>query len=334
MEKLKILFKTKGGHKEGMGDVTYSLALAEEFRNRGYDVFFVINKNQNVIALISEKDFKYRAIDDLPELEEYLRQQSINIVILSQLDTPQDEALIFKRHSEMLVTVDDKGKAASLADLCFNVLYPIKNSYSEFKYIALSEAFKQKHDIPKVIKKQVETLLVTQGGSDTYGFIPKIIRALYCISKNISIDIIIGPNFSHYQELDNVLSKAPRNFNIIKAKNDLSNLMMEADLAISAAGVMLFELACLGTPTVVVCAEPFEVETANRLQESGFAVNLGFGKDINEIDIKNAVYHLIDNRELRAEMSERGKNLIDGKGTKRIVGKIGEFLAKNEYSNN
>lgn len=324
--RLKVLFKTKGGHKEGMGDVTSSLAIADEFREQGHEVLFIINNNQSVINLISQNDFEYRIAKRLVKLKECIIGQSIDIAILNQMNTPEDEALIFKRNSKMLVTVDDTGNAAKLADMCFNVLYPIDNSYSDFKYIALSLIFQQKHKIPKVIKEQIEMILITQGGSDTYGYTPKIVRALYNIPINIGINVVLGSNFSHYQELDETLHKAPRDFHIIEGKNDLSDLMLQADLAISAGGNTLFELACLGVPTVVICGEPFEVETAKRLEKEGFCKNLGFGKHIDIKDISNIVNDMANNFILRETMSVAGKKIIDGYGIKRIVEKTTELF--------
>ena len=59
MRKLKVVFKTIGGHKAGMGDIFSSLALAKEFSKYGHDVFFIINKNQHVSRLVSSNAFKY-----------------------------------------------------------------------------------------------------------------------------------------------------------------------------------------------------------------------------------------------------------------------------------
>ena len=57
-------------------------------------------------------------------------------------------------------------------------------------------------------------------------------------------------------------------------------LMRSADLAICSAGLTLFELACLGTPVVVICAEIFEEETAQYMEKNGFGINLGFGERV------------------------------------------------------
>jgi len=317
-----VMFKTKGGHKQGMGDVTSSLALAEEFRGKGHEISFIINKNDGVIHLIEKNGFDYSIGESLDEIIQCIEGRQNDVSVLIQLNTPEEEALIFKNNSGMLVTIDDTGPSAKMADMRFNVLYPIEDSYTGFEYITLSSVFQKKHTNNRVIKETVDNILVLQGGSDTYGFIPKIVKALFDIPENISMNVIIGPNFTHDRELDQVLQKAARKFNIIRDISDLSDLMLMADVAITAGGISLFELACLSVPAIVICGERFEEETAQRFQDEGFGINLGFGRDVNEDDIRKAIGKLAGDYELRLRMSEAGRDIIDGKGSERIAAEI------------
>ena len=317
-----MMFKTKGGHKQGMGDVTSSLALAEEFRGKGHEISFIINKNDGVIHLIEKNGFDYSIGESLDEIIQCIEGRQNDVSVLIQLNTPEEEALIFKNNSGMLVTIDDTGPSAKMADMRFNVLYPMEDSYTGFEYVTLSSVFQKKHTNNRVIKETVDNILVLQGGSDTYGFIPKIVKALFNIPENISVNAIIGPNFTHDRELDQVLQKAARKFNIIRDISDLSDLMLMADVAITAGGISLFELACLSVPAIVICGERFEEETAQRFQDEGFGINLGFGRDVNEDDIRKAIGKLAGDYELRLRMSEAGRDIIDGKGSERIAAEI------------
>tara|TARA_B100000315_G_scaffold174346_1_gene162762 strand:+ start:229 stop:1212 length:984 start_codon:yes stop_codon:yes gene_type:complete len=319
---MEILFRTKGSHKQGMGDVTSSLALAGEFRGKGHEISFIINKNDGVIHLIEKNGFDYSIGESLDEIIQCIEGRQNDVSVLIQLNTPEEEALIFKNNSGMLVTIDDTGPSAKMADMRFNVLYPIEDSYTGFEYITLSSVFQKKHTNNRVIKETVDNILVLQGGSDTYGFIPKIVKALFDIPENISMNVIIGPNFTHDRELDQVLQKAARKFNIIRDISDLSDLMLMADVAITAGGISLFELACLSVPAIVICGERFEEETAQRFQDEGFGINLGFGRDVNEDDIRKAIGKLAGDYELRLRMSEAGRDIIDGKGSERIAAEI------------
>jgi spore coat polysaccharide biosynthesis predicted glycosyltransferase SpsG len=319
---LKVLFKTRGGHKEGMGDIMISLAMAEEFRKNGIrSIVFVVNENEKVEEIITTKGFTVIHEDNFYNSIQY---HDIDILIANQLNTPFSEIEKLRKCVKMLVTIDDTGKSALLADLRFNVLYPIENAICDLSYIPLAPIFQQKHKDYKDIKEKVENILVLQGGSDTYGFIPKIVKSLSFLPNDIQVDVVLGPNFQHYDELEKSIRSCSIDLNIITGLTDLSELMLKADLAISAAGVSLFELACLGVPTIVVCAEEFEVATASRLEAAGFGVNLGFGNRVDNEQVQKKVKELIKDVEVRRNMSITGKRLIDGRGSQRMV----EYILK------
>lgn len=95
--------------------------------------------------------------------------------------------------------------------------------------------------------------------------------------------------------------------------------MNNHDLAISAAGMTLLELAFLGIPTVIVCAEKFEQETARIIQKQGFGLNLGFSKNPNKEKLQKSLMLLYDDYQLRSKMSKNGKKIVDNNGTKRTI---------------
>ena len=95
--------------------------------------------------------------------------------------------------------------------------------------------------------------------------------------------------------------------------------MRKSDLAITAAGNTLLELAHLGVPSLIICAEKFELETANLLQRQGFGKNLGFGKNIKSAKIFSELIDIMNNYQLRKNMNIIGPKLVDGKGTSRII---------------
>ncbi|MDD5108771.1 MAG: glycosyltransferase [Candidatus Omnitrophica bacterium] len=309
-----------------MGDLISSLDLGRELRKLNKNIFFLVNKDKIASNFIRNNGFPVKEIDSLSDLGLFLKEKFFDISILNQLNTESREVILFKKHSRRLVTIEDVGKSSLLADLRFNILYPQPKAITELSFLPLSKVFQEKHTLLKQIKKKAKNILVLQGGSDTYGFTPKIIKSLNSVDPQIKINVVLGPYFSHFKELDIVLRNSSREFDIISNCSDLSFLMTEADIAISAAGNTLFELACLGVPTMVVCAEKFEEITAKILEEKGFCINLGYGSDIKEKDIFATLDRLTANYKLRFSMSKRGKELIDGAGIKRIVNRIEKLI--------
>ena len=101
--------------------------------------------------------------------------------------------------------------------------------------------------------------------------------------------------------------------------------MLESDLAISAGGQTLYELACAGCPTIAVWMAPNQDGQLQVFEESGFIRIAGHGEDDSVIDaIVDAVFSLLQDRQARRSMSAAGQRLIDGQGAIRVARTIVE----------
>lgn len=63
-------------------------------------------------------------------------------------------------------------------------------------------------------------------------------------------------------------------------------------------------------------------DIAEDLEKEGVVVNLGWHENVTERDIKDAVEKLLKDFASRKMMSLKGKKMVDGMGTKRVVEKI------------
>ena len=89
-------------------------------------------------------------------------------------------------------------------------------------------------------------------------------------------------------------------------------------MAITGGGMSSLELCCLGIPSIIICGESFENETASLLAKKGFGINLGYNKKISKEKIAVVSKELMMNYEQRKKMNKMGQKLIDGNGTKRV----------------
>ena len=327
-DKLKIVFRTEGSHKQGMGDVFGSIALAEAFKKETSAILFLVKDNKETKDVLNEKGFAFQVADRLDEETHILSEYQSDVVIINKLDNPPDYVKTLKQYASVLVTIDDAGEGAKHADLNINVLYPIEGSISDPSYITLREEFLNARQKERKIRQKVSKVLVTQGGSDTYGFTPKILSAIDKASDDFTVVAVIGPAFKHHKELDNVLARMQKKVDVLYNVKNFSELMLQMDLAITAGGITMFELSCLGVPSIVVCGERFEVATAERLESYGVVLNLGFGYDVEGYSITSAVESSVKNFALREEMSKKGRALIDGRGCERIAKLISDEFEK------
>lgn len=299
-----------------------SLALADECAKQD-EVLFVLSGGEEAFAAITEKGYRWHAATTWEAEQQIFRQFQPDVIVVNKLNSPPEYIRSLKACAGTVVTIDDAGDGGQHADLRINPLYYAPAALNDPQYITLRREFQVVHCRAKVIHNEPRELLITQGGSDTHGFTPHIIRALESMKIRPHCTVVIGPAFKHEAELRSATETSSLDLTVARNARNMAELMWKADLAITAGGLTMFELACVGTPAVVVCAEPFEVETASRLEKAGAVVNLGFGSDLNGMEIAKSVDALASEAPTRTRMSERGRQLVDGRGCERIVGLIG-----------
>jgi len=314
---MRIVFRTEGNHAQGMGDVWGSLALAEAF-GPSHDVQFVISDGELARETIAGCGYRVTLTPALDDEIRFLSAAAPDIVVINKLNSDAHHVRSLKSVAKFVVTIDDSGEAAREANLNVNVLYPVDGSVTGPQFVTLREEFRQAHRTRPIAPK-VQRLLITQGGADTYGFTPPILKAVYESRFQGEVMVILGPAFRHESEFNSVAGNSTPPPTVIRNAINMAALLGSADLAITAGGLTMFELCCLGTPSLVVCAELFEVATASRLEEAGAVINLGFGADLDFMQLTSRLNMMLEDFELRRRMSERGRALVDGRGAERVA---------------
>ncbi len=318
-----VCFRTKGNHKQGVGDLLGSIALAEEFRRRGHRVCFVVDADKECLEYLKKNDFQFIPVKNGNEKKSW-QKRYFDIAVVNQMNSSKEQLALIRNCCRRLVTIDDTSCGSrKFADLRINPLYYGKGAICGSRYVPLDKAFQQAHSRKKIIREYIRHVLVTMGGSDTYGLTPQIVRALKGYPEDIKITVIAGYAFRHKQELARQLSAIKRKFRILKAVNakTMCRLMQQADLAICGGGNTLFEMASCGTPVIIVCAEKFEEETVFRFKKLGFGKVIPFNKKLNRKRLKKILQELTG-RGVRRRQSCCGKMLVDGRGTRRIYEEI------------
>lgn len=325
---MRIVFRTEGNHKQGMGDLWGSIALADKCAKHADEILFVISGGTEAVEITKEQGYRLQTINSHSHEREILRAFHPDVILVNKLNNSPAYIKSIKELTRLVVTIDDAAEGARWADLRINVLYPVPGAVTDLQYVSLRSEFQEIRERAKTIRNEVRELLVTQGGSDTYGFTPRIIQSLERMTIRPHCTVILGPAFRHQVELEEAVKASTLDLSVVRNARNMAELMWNADLAITAGGLTMFELACVGTPSVVICGERFEVETAARLEEAGAVMNLGFGGEIDYKQVSKAVDALAANSEMRRQMSVWGKELVDGRGCERIVRLIRERVVE------
>jgi spore coat polysaccharide biosynthesis predicted glycosyltransferase SpsG len=209
-----------------------------------------------------------------------VRQYGVKVWVNDRLDTDIRHARHVKDAGAKLVTFDDRGSGAELADLHFAPLAfdeqePLqgKRVFRGTDYLILSDEI----DRFKRQRTARDRVVVSLGGSDTYGVTVKVVEILR--KRGWTATVIIGPGFEHERELTDVLTG---NFTVKRGLPSLIEEFSRHDIAVTGGGVTAFEAAASGVPTIIVANELFEIPAARYLQSVGASVFAGYHESIDE----------------------------------------------------
>jgi len=136
--------------------------------------------------------------------------------------------------------------------------------------------------------------------------------------EGLNIRIVVGPFYKHL----NFLRKITAGKKNIQIKKDPKHIWKEfswSDIAISNAGNTLFELACLGIPTICVPAFPHENLYAQEFTRTNFVINMGYRTKLKKENFTNSLREILENVTLRKKMCRAGKKIVDGRGLIRMT---------------
>lgn len=170
------------------------------------------------------------------------------------------------------------------------------------------------------LRTEVQRVLITSGSTNPERYLERMTRAVLDASEgtSIEIEVIVGPLASYSIELKDVeCSRVHTRANV----KDLSGYMQASDLVISAGGSTLYELACIGTPTVAVPIVPNQMQNVQGFVKLG----LGLGVDLagqGQEALVRCVQSLLEDAALRSSLSRAAQDSVDGNGAERIACKL------------
>jgi len=330
---LNCLIYTYGGHERGMGHIYQSRALAEELERAGAQVQFIVPDVPEGVAKLREWGVRLQEIphaapegEKVAAIDGHLEGQKVDVAIIDMLESTPPLMKYMAERADLLVSIDDIGAGRGWADLLINVIHhperPDGARYREINdlnYAILRPEFYRAYQAEKDVPDTAGKLLVSQGGSDTFGGLVELAKALQDLPHDLEIHLLVGSAFRHDGPLAQVVQNSGRRFVLQRDVVDMAGLMQQMDLAITGGGKTLFELAAVGVPFIVVTEEPRELETADIVAHYVLCKNLGLRGQVGAAHIADAVRALLPDAETRRAMSRSGKQAVDGRGAWRSV---------------
>jgi UDP-2,4-diacetamido-2,4,6-trideoxy-beta-L-altropyranose hydrolase len=200
-------------------------------------------------------------------------------------------------------------------------------------YVQLRPEFLQHSRYRKEIVPVARRLLITMGGSDPANATALALRALALLPEtDWHATAVVGPACGHLDSLREIAARDPARIEIFSNVPDLSDLYMQADLAIAAGGTTTWERAYFGLPSLIVSIAENQVAVAAACDREGIAVDLGRIESLSVESLVRQIHDLMFDAERRRAMADRGRETIDGHGTRRLLAAmrgVPELLLRN-----
>lgn len=187
-------------------------------------------------------------------------------------------------------------------------------------YAVLSSAYEGLHE--RIVRQDADRILVSCGGSDPKKLTALVLDGIERISKHLKVRVIVGPLFDESIRalLKSVVSSSKHSIELIDSPVALAEHMMWCDLAIATTGLIKYELAATATPGILISIDDIHDLINRPFAKMGSALDLGVRATPQLI--ADHVASLLDNHEVRAAMAMVGRQMIDGKGTERLITEI------------
>lgn len=319
LRRKKIVFRTVGKMKLGMGHVYRCLTLA--YKLTGHEILFVLDSESDIgIAKLKEANFSYEVVNNESEFEAILERIKPDILVNDILDTTQEYMSICTKNAGRVVNFEDVGPGAKYADAVINALYEkgekLHNEYYGSRYFCIRDEFLEEE--PKEFSEEVKNIIIIFGGadpSDLTGRLYSICKKLHESYPNVEFHFLVGFAYSHK---DKIVTDEANGIYIHNDAKRVSSFMTKADLAVTSQGRTVYELASMGVPAVVLAQNEREAEHVFAGIQNGF-INLGLGVKQNDSTIISTIEWLMKTPEVRREMRRLQLSKDFSKGQDRVI---------------
>lgn len=325
-DSVKALIRADASIQIGMGHRVRCQALIHAFEALGWHCQFVVDCHCKLFAT-QEDCF----IESEPEFWQLAEQA--DLVILDHYGYQADDIATLYQHQSNLLVLDDMNDRGDFPAKW--VLNPLLEIYSKSikiplvgsQYALLRNAFTQ---LP-IYSSSPDKLLITLGGTDPLALTLPIIKTL--LSSGFpakDMIVLLGSNASNAGRV--ICFCNENNIVVERGLSDVTKLMSQAKMAVSAAGGTLFELACMGVPTVFAQVADNQTRSLEQHIPLGWCRSVRFdtvameGRQALIEELIEQVNQQWSDLEWQQQARNVAQCLVDGKGAWRVAKAVDTYF--------
>jgi UDP-2,4-diacetamido-2,4,6-trideoxy-beta-L-altropyranose hydrolase len=334
---MKVLIHADGGPGVGLGHVARCSALANAFSRRGHQALVAVDPGRGLVDYVQRQGAAVMPSGaSALEVRDAARAMAADCLVVDSYQWSGDDFRVARRNWS-LVAFDDQAVRELPVDAVINGA----PGAAELSYrtagdarLLLGPAYQVVRDDFRIMPVRGESgsvrrVIALVGGDDPLDLLPVLARILQFTAEDAALpfkaELICGP-FMPLPALQGM-----SHVDAVRNPPDLKERMARADLAISAAGQTLYELARCGTPTIAFCSGQDQVHNLAAFAAEDVVLDAG-DATLPEWPqkIRAGLSLLAGDGARRTAMSRAGQSLIDGFGADRLVEAITSLGAIDE----
>tara|TARA_B100000963_G_scaffold17140_1_gene13116 strand:- start:33930 stop:34991 length:1062 start_codon:yes stop_codon:yes gene_type:complete len=340
----KLVFRSDGASlpEIGTGHIMRNIAIADSFISRKickHSEISFISKSKGPFSigsdLVKKSGYKLETVDDKllnwnsSEEARVIIEINPNLLVIDRLSTKSEWMIELKRYIKNVVSMDDVGNGAFYADAVINaILHDIPSGKA--RYIGYEYMFLKASKAPFKTKVPVNAhrIVASFGGYDSRNlmgfFLDTLEKYDALVDKNTIIELLVGSeNIKKINSWKNQAKKISLKYNndirLEVRPSNFFQILANADLAILSGGLTIFDAVSFGIPAIGLPQYNHQLQTIKNLTKK-MAIKSGSNEMIlDESYFLRAFNETISSNKIRGSLKKRGRNLIDRKGSKRVI---------------
>ena len=319
--KRTLIVRADCGAEIGMGHVMRCLALAQAWQDGGGRVIYVMANRSPIVDLrLSKENIEIEVLSallgspaDAAATAEIAKAIDTAWIVLDGYCFDGEYQRRIKDAGLKLLVLDDYGQADHYwADLILNqdlnadeALYVNREAYTRMllgpAYALLRSEFRRFAPICRKTAKEARKVLVTMGGSDPNNVTLQVVGTLEQTPLNdLETIVVVGPGNPHWEQLAAKVRGSRAAIRLLRDPPNLPDLMAWCDMAVTAGGSTVWELARFAVPCLVVTLADNQEYSVRLLHGCGACRLLGKASDVTGSAWGEAILSLSIDYEARA----------------------------------
>ncbi|MBO5615629.1 MAG: UDP-2,4-diacetamido-2,4,6-trideoxy-beta-L-altropyranose hydrolase [Prevotella sp.] len=334
-----IIFRADANKQIASGHIMRCVSIAQTFVEAGEDVLFAV-ADESPVSMLNQAGVKYTVLHsqwnylkgEIGQMTDLLQQHDRPTLLIDTYQVTRQYAEAMMPYAKVCYLGSKPeylGALKALVNYSTDIDYDFyQSNYSEETKLLLGASYAPLRKEFLQVRHEERTdgrcgVLLTTGNTDPRGCVAKILERLEQdgLLDALELHVVIGAMFENKAELHRRYDNNP---NVVLHENvkRMSELMSVSDLAISANGTTVYELAAAKVPAVTFAMVEEQKKSGRKLAELDVVYYCGEMYEDVELciaQISQQVKRLTEDAEERLRLLEKANSVVDGRGCDRIV---------------